>query len=154
MRISHALQSEEDSTWFEGSYILIDAEQDLGMRNQKQTSTDNVALPKANVPTRAQIFGGQDFFTAKGTISLKTRHSDVQERIVGGILSRLESPNLHVRNAAVSSIQHFIGFGNLHAVEGVLCRLEHPELDVCFLPCKPIDICFPGSGRARSGFTN
>jgi len=130
LQISHALLSDSDLTWFSGTYVLIDVEEDLGDRNQKSMPGDAFVLPSPLAPTRSQLFSGKDYFSMQGSLSVRMRHSDVEQRIVGGILTRLEDQNLSVRNAALNAIQQFIGFGNADAVQGVLRRLEHPEPNV------------------------
>ncbi len=130
LQISHALLSESDLTWFSQTYMLIDAEEDLGNRNQKSMPGADFVLPSPLAPTRSQLFSGKDYFSAQGSISVRMRHSNVEQRIVGGIMTRLEDGNLSVRNAATNAIQQFIGLGNSDAVQGVLRRLEHPEPNV------------------------
>jgi len=130
MQISHALLSESHLTWHSDDLLLIDLEEDLGNRNRKHSGSYNTGVISPLQPTRAQVFSGKDAFYAKGSLTLRTRHSNVEQRIIGGILARLESENLAVRNAAIDAIHNFIGFGNLDAVEGVLRRLQHPDLKV------------------------
>ena len=130
MQISHALLSESTLTWHQDCLTLIDPEENLGLYNDKLLDPNNLLNISPLPPDRAQIFGGKDIFGARGSISLRTRHSNVEQRIIEGILSRLESQSLAVRNAAVEAIHNFIGFGNLDAVQGVLRRLQHPELNV------------------------
>ena len=130
MQISHALLSESDSTWYPDDLTLVDLEEDPGNRNRKTSVSHDAGVISPLQPTQAKIFSGEDAFCAKGSLTLRTRHSNVEQRIIGGILARLESENMAVRNSAIDAIHNFIGFGNLDAVKGVLRRLQHPDLKV------------------------
>ena len=139
LQISRALTTEEDQTWFAATHTLIEAQECLGARNQHsqaQSEADEASVPpKRRCPdplplTRTKIFSGESIFSAQGKLSLKTRHSNVEQRIVGGILRLLESSQLQIRKAALDAIQNFIGFGNQDAVAGVIRRLEHHQPDV------------------------
>ena len=130
LHLSHALVSEEDCTWFAAAHTLIDPEEKLGTRNRKLPAGACSNMPSPVALTRAELFSGHHGYGSRGSFALRTRHSNVEQRIVAGILSRLESPNLHIRDAAVQAVETFIGFGNADAVRGVLRRLECPQLDV------------------------
>jgi hypothetical protein len=66
----------------------------------------------------------------EGWLWLEGRFSTAEDRIVAGILVRLEHPDLAVRRASLRAISAFVGAGNARAVRGVLRRLEHPEAAV------------------------
>lgn len=143
MQISHALLAESDLTWYEDLLTLIDPEENLGQRNDKRLDNINLQNTCCLPPDRAHIFSGKGMYSTRGTLTLKTRHSNVEQRIIGGILARLENENLAVRNAAIEAIYNFIGFGNHDAVEGVLRRLQHPELNVSLECAESICISIP-----------
>lgn len=143
MQISHALLAESDLTWYEDLLTLIDPEENLGERNDKRRDNNNLQNISCLPPDRAHIFSGKGMYSTRGTLVVKTRHSNVEQRIIGGILARLENENLAVRNAAIEAIHNFIGFGNHDAVEGVLRRLQHPELNVSMKCAEFICISIP-----------